>query len=105
MAWMKLEDTAYDHPKIRKLARRLRIEEVTALGMMTSLWTWCLRHAPDGNLTKFDIDDIELAAKWVGEPGDFYRHAVELTLIDKDDETTGVHGWMRRAENFKTARS
>jgi hypothetical protein len=101
MAWRKLEDTFYDSPKIKRLARNLDIDRPTAAGMIVLLWSWALRHAPDGDLSKFEIEDIEDAACWSGNRGDFLHGCVKSRLIDLDDngEIT-LHNWMLRGGSF-----
>jgi hypothetical protein len=103
VAWLRLEDTFCDHPKFRKLARRLDISEVTARGHAATLWAWTLRHSPDGNLSTYDNEDISIAAGWEGDPELFVASLVECRLLEELDDGVAIHEWMDRAENLKSA--
>jgi hypothetical protein len=99
--WIELHDTARDHPKILKLARDLNIQPAHALGHMVSLWTWVLRMAPDGNLSSFDSEDIELGAQWSGSQGAFISAAVSRELVDFEDDIYKIHDWGDFAGSLK----
>lgn len=104
MAWRPLEDTFHSDRKIRKLARELGIPEPHAAGHVVTLWSWALLHAKDGDLSKFDIDDIEHGAKWDGPYGDFFAGCVEVKLVDVNrDGTVQVHNWLTRGGSFAEA--
>lgn len=102
--WIELHDSARDHPKILKLARDLKIPKVNALGHIASLWTWALRMAPDGDLSSFDVDDIEIGAEWNGDSGAFLAAAVERRLIDVQDGAHYLHDWEHYAQHLKAAK-
>lgn len=100
MAWLKLEDTFYDHPKIRKLARQLAINRAQAAGHLALLWSWALRHAADGDLSEIDIEDIEDAAQWQGEYKSFVDACQICGLIDKIGDQIAIHNWISRGGSF-----
>lgn len=98
--WIELHDTARDHPKMRKLARELGISRVQALGHMVSLWTWALRMAPDGDLSSFDDEDIEVdGAEWTDESVSFVEAARKVKLLDGKN----IHDWEDYAGSLKAA--
>ena len=101
--WIELHDTARDHPKVIKLARDLGTKQVYALGHLASLWTWVLRMAPDGNLSSFEDDDIEIAAQWEGEPGAFVEACVARKLLDRRGGALSVHDWEDFSGSLKAA--
>ena len=104
MAWRKLEDTFHSDRKIRKLARELTIPEPHAAGYVVTLWTWALLYAKDGELTKFDADDIEHGAKWDGGHGDFLHACVKVSLVDVEDSgRVLLHNWIERGGSFAEA--
>jgi hypothetical protein len=101
MAWRRLEDTFHSDRKIRKLARELGIEEPHAAGHIATLWSWALLHAKDGDLTKFDVDDIEHGAKWNGDHGDFFNACATTRLIDQEpDGRALLHNWIERGGSY-----
>lgn len=71
MAWIPSHQEIGDHPKTLRFARRLGVSIPTAVGHLHLLWHWTLTHAPDGDLSKFDAEDIAIGAKWEGDPDPF----------------------------------
>lgn len=69
----------WDHPKTKKLEKRLGIEAVKNLQI---LWMWTAKNKPTGVLENMDIEDIELAARWDGDSGAFVENLVDLKLLD-----------------------
>jgi len=100
MAWLKLEDTFYDHPKVRKLARRLTVNRAQAAGHLALLWSWALRHAPDGDLSQIDFEDIEEAAQWGGAHGDFVKACFDCAFLDQNGDQIAIHNWITRGGSF-----
>jgi hypothetical protein len=79
------------HTKVRKLIRRLG-----AQGMVSLLWLWL--YAADsrqtGVLVGMTAEDIELAAEWPGESGQFVAVLKELRWLDEDDSgALSLHDW------------
>ena len=101
--WLELHDSVRDHPKIIKAARDLSIKRVYLLGHLVSLWTWALRMAPDGNLSSFDAEDIEIGAEWEGEPGKLIEVLENRGLLDCEGDHWIVHDWPEYARHLRAA--
>lgn len=101
--WIELHDSAREHPKVLKLAKRLGITRVQALGHVISLWCWTLRMAADGDLRSFDSEDLELAADWDGTAGHFVEAALAVRLLDKGRYGFIVHDWDDYSGSLKAA--
>ena len=71
MAWLPSHQELRDHPKLRKAARRADVPIPAMIGHLHLLWWWALDHAPDGDLSRFDAEDIADAAMWEGDPDAF----------------------------------
>lgn len=80
----------WDHPKTRKLIKRLGLESVRSLQI---LWMWCAQNRPNGMLAGMDAEDIELAAQWGGEEGKFFKVLLELRWIDETPDGHVLHEW------------
>ena len=80
----------FDHPKTKKLRKRLGIEGVMAL---LKLWAWTAGNRPGGILTGLDAEAVELAADWDGEEGSFVAELLALRLLDGDDSVFSIHDW------------
>lgn len=91
-AWIKSYQALRQHPKTRKLARRLGVRLPEAVGILHCLWWWCIDYAPDGDLTKHDAEDIALACEWEGEPKDIIEHLTSCGFIDNGDGLR-LHDW------------
>ncbi len=86
--------TCPDHPKVKKLMRR---HGDIAFWNLIKFWSFIAINKPQGDLSGYDIDDLEIGAGWSGEPGVFYQSLVELRFVDVIDGKTYIHDW----ENHK----
>jgi len=75
--WIESHAALRNHPKVGRLARKLRIPRMQAIGILHAFWWWALEYAEDGDLSRSDTDDIAAACEW--EDGnallDALRHA------------------------------
>jgi hypothetical protein len=101
--WLEYHDSVRDHPKLIKAARDLGIPKVHLLGHISSLWTWTLRMAPDGNLSSFSDEDIEIGAEWDGPPGKLVEVLRSRRWLDKIEDGYAVHDWPEYARHLKAA--
>lgn len=76
MAYIESHQELARHPKTKKAARKLGISIPTMIGHLHLLWWWCVDYAEDGNLTKFDAEDIAEAALWEGDAETFLEALV-----------------------------
>jgi len=67
---IRLKVDFMDHPKTVRLRRELGSEAIECL---IRLWGFAADNRPKGELVNMDADDIEIAAKWTGEPGKFVK--------------------------------
>jgi len=113
-AWIKSYQALRQHPKTRKLARRVG-GVPAAIGYLHCLWWWCIDYAPDGDLTNHDAEDIAIACEWDGKPADLIKHLSECGFLDNGDGLR-VHDWdeyggalvdgrERNAQRMKRARA
>lgn len=79
----------WQHPKTRKLAKRLGLEGVRSLQI---LWLWASQNKPDGDLSGMDWEDVELAADWTGEERAFFDYCLGV-WIDETPEGYVLHDW------------
>lgn len=97
--WIESHQSIRNHPKFKKAARLCGINEFEMIGRVHCLWWWALDYAPDGDITKYSVDDIESAVDWTGEHGKFYRSLIDCGfsghtgLIDELDGVIVIHDW------------
>ena len=83
MDWLHSYKSIRTHPKTRKLARRVG-GVGPAVGLLHCLWWWAIDYAPDGDLTRFDPEDIAIACEWEGEPEAIIEALVVSGFLDRD---------------------
>lgn len=83
MAWIESHQQLGRHPKTKAAARSLGISRVQMVGHLHYLWWWALDFAEDGDLSKFDPEDISEEAMWEGDAEQFIQ-ALQDTGFLKD---------------------
>lgn len=84
----------WQHPKTIKLTRKGGLEAVRSLQI---LWCFCAQERTDGILSGMDVDDIEIAADWQGEPGRFVELLLAGSWLERlEGDTYALHGWEER---------
>src|SRR3990167_88500 len=106
MAWLELHTVLIRHRKVNKLARKLNIKPVLAVGHLTTFWGNVLELATDGDITKWDIEDIANYACWEGDPKLFYEAMINDGdgFIDEGDNFRLIHDWWHYAGKYLTSR-
>lgn len=89
MAWIESHQSLGRHPKLVRLAGKLRIHKAQAIGHLHYLWWWALDYAPKGNVSAFTPAEISAGAEWPGEPG-LFHDALRDGWIDTDGM---IHDW------------
>jgi len=115
LQYVKVQQDLPRHHKTRKLARLLGTGRAQATGYLVCLWSWALIHAPDGDLSRFDVDDIAEEAGWEWgplletAPGDhFVKALVDSGFLDRpesggDSPPLRIHDWGLHSGAFLAA--
>ena len=61
MAWIKLHQTVFKHPKINRLSALMKWDARYSCGFMAELWCWALDYAEDGDLSKFTDEELAIS--------------------------------------------
>lgn len=93
MAWIESHQALGQHPKTRKLARKLGCSVPAAVGHLQFLWWWALDYAPDGNVTRFEEDDIADAVLWEGAGSQLVAALIDSGFIDLEGDEKTIHDW------------
>ena len=80
-----------DHPKRKKLAELLGIEE--SAGYLLDLWIAVGMRRPSGNLSSWDEKDIAAAAHWKGDAKVFVKALIDSRFIEKNGSDYKIHKW------------
>lgn len=110
MAWIESHQTLASHPKTRRAARALGIRPVHLIGHLHCLWHWALDHAEDGDLSRYDAEDLAIAAQWDDDPEEFVDALVGCGpggasgFIDRDQDGMSLHNWGRYTDRLVARR-
>lgn len=100
--WLELHIGLRDHPKTARLRRRLGVSLPQAIGHVVLTWTWAVRYAPTGDLSRFDGDVIADAAGWEDDAGQFVRAMIAAGFLDED---LCIHDWDAYAGRLQDRRA
>lgn len=110
MAWIESHQEVANHPKTRKLARRLNIPIPQAVGHLHVLWHWALTHAFDGDLSGYDFEDIAVGAMWDGDADEFVKALLEAKgrsgagFLEQAGERIFLHDWQTYTAHLRARR-
>lgn len=82
-----------DNPKTIMLRRRLGDRGAEGLVSWLALILWTAANEPDGDLPDRDDEQIEIIARWNGEPRLFVKTLVGLKLLDGTENDYSIHDW------------
>ncbi len=94
---IRIKTSFPDHRKTLKLIKKLGIKGV---GHLVIMWAKLSLTRPLGVLTGYDVSDIEMEAKWDGEPGEYVQTLLEVGFLDYSPETGvySLHDWEEHQE-------
>jgi hypothetical protein len=78
------------HPKTRKLARLLGCSIPTAIGHLHLLWHFALKYAPDGDISRFEAEEIADGCLWEGDPAPLFAAFLNAGWVNAD---ATIHDW------------
>jgi DnaD/phage-associated family protein len=93
MAWIESHETLARHPKTRKLARLLGEGIPSAIGRLHLLWWWAMNYAQDGDLTRYEDEDIADAVMWDGDPSHVVDALCTAGFLDRTQDGLFIHDW------------
>lgn len=67
MAWIEYHTALRDHWKIQRLADIIGCEYITALGSVSCLWLWIAEYSPNGDISRFQDNEIRNASRCKSE--------------------------------------
>lgn len=91
MAWIESHQELGRHPKTRKLARALGISLPATVGHLHYLWWWALDFAQNGDISRYDAEELAEAALWEGDPAAFVEALTLAGFVDR--ATSRLHDW------------
>lgn len=87
--------------KFKKLKRRLSLPEWQVIGLLEAIWKLTRNSAPEGDIGRFDNEDIAASIEYEDDPDELIRHLVECGWLDEDEEyRLIVHDWSEHVPTY-----
>jgi len=58
-SWIPIRRNLYDSPKTFLVARQLKVDRFTVVGMVVYVWSWVGEHSIDGHIPDLDVDGLD----------------------------------------------
>ena len=98
---MIMKPNTPDLMKFKRLQRRLSVSVAQLVGHLELLWIATAKNAPEGDIGRFQNEDIAIACHWDGDPDLFISALVECKWLDESDEwRLVVHDWDQHAPSW-----
>lgn len=105
MAWMKVDETLCDHPKVLIVAEALKLDKDAVTGKLIRLWTWALNNREDGCLARQDAGTITEIMRFKGKATRLMDALVTAGFLDVTDDGWSIHNWTDYAGTFVEKRA
>ncbi|MDU4696414.1 MAG: hypothetical protein E6Y08_11400 [Paenibacillus sp.] len=93
MAWIESHQGTDRHPKTRKFCRRLGLSVPAAVGHLHMFWWWAMDFADDGDISKFEPEDIADAMEYDGDSEALLTAMIDAGFIDQTETGRVIHDW------------
>lgn len=93
MAWIESHEEIARHPKTKKLARKLGVSVPAAIGHIHLLWWWALNYAQDGDLSRYDNEEIADAIMYEGDAETAIEALIAAGFVDDNNGSYIIHDW------------
>jgi hypothetical protein len=103
--WIPVSVDLPDHFKTHALAGALGLDTLMAMAHLVSLWFWCFKYAPDGNITRFAPIVIARAARYPGDPDMFIQALIDSGYVDDEDGERLIHDWFEHGGTLHRMRA
>ena len=96
-----MKTTTITSMKFLKLKRKLGLPHWQAVGLLESLWVFCMANAMAGDIGRHSNEDIAAAIEWAGDPDQLIENLIETGWLDRhQDCRLSVHDWDEHCPNF-----
>lgn len=90
--------------KFKRLQRALGESTRGTVGLLELLWIATIKNAPQGNIGKFEDEEIAILCDWPGEPEQLIAALVSTGWVDEHpEERLVIHDWAFHAPDFVKA--
>jgi len=92
VAWIESHQELERHPKLFDLQVALNLNQNEVIGILHRLWWWCVDYCEDGDLRKFNDEQIAHAAGLSGRGKDFVSAMKKTGFLDVEPYFR-IHDW------------
>lgn len=93
MAWIESHQELRNHPKLSAVCRTLSVGKAQMIGHLHLLWWWSMDYAMDGDLSKYDRQQIADASEWQGDAEKFVSALFACGFLDDKRGKAHIHDW------------
>ena len=87
--------------KFLKLQRRLGQSKIVIVGLLELLWQGTAKNCPDGDIGRFDNEDIAAMVDWPGDSDELICALIDCKWLDEnEDSRLLVHDWLDHCPSF-----
>lgn len=87
--------------KFMRLKRKLALPHWQAVGLLESLWVFCMANAMDGAIGRHSNEDIAAALEWSGNPDQMIDALVDTGWLDRHpDARLCIHDWEEHCPTY-----
>ena len=85
MRYIEVNSELRNCPQLFELAELLGVPLPEALGVLIDLWLWALDVAPDGDLNRFNSEDIARVLEWDGDAKNLIPALKKSGFLDENN--------------------
>lgn len=94
-----MKRAAADHPKLQRLQKALGLPRYVAIGLLETLWHFCARYAPQGDIGRWMDEEISDWIGWEGEPANLIEALVSTRWLEPHPtHRLIIHDWHEHAD-------
>jgi len=98
--WIKSHKNLRDNPKLFVLMAVMGWGRAEAIGRLHLLWWWCVDHAEDGDLRRFDDMQIAMAVELDADRGKMFSEALLKGGFLEREPYFRMHNWWKYAGRY-----
>lgn len=92
-SWQKSDPHLRRHPTFLKFVKLLGINQNLAHGILSGLWSFAFDFAHDGDLSRFDPDDLALSLDWEMDGATVWRALRDSGFLESGGKISDWKSW------------
>ena len=97
MSWIRVDVALCRHPKVMRFGKLMGVSRHEALGMLLDLWTWATDYTENGDLTRYESDEL-MQLLGINQNAaliktDLLEALVTSGFVDREGDNLLLHDW------------